>query len=117
MTDIYEMLRDRTTLGERIDAEAVHRDAPGTHAAPREATRGATMQADPDGTPLAKCASLLLDLADDSGEVTLDVVHWSGLSGCTLSVGASAGDGGAPQCLIKEPERPHDLRKKSGFSW
>lgn len=117
MTDVYQELRDRTALGERIDAEVLHLDATAAPAGSRKRADHSTMQADANADPLARCAFLLLDLVDQNGEVTLDVVHWSGVNGCTVSMGAGAGDGGEPQCLIKEPERLHDPRRKSGFEW
>ncbi|HXX68590.1 MAG TPA: hypothetical protein VEK07_15485 [Polyangiaceae bacterium] len=114
-TDLYNELRDRTALGERVDAEVVLRDAIGS--APRgSAALRSTIRLDiAKNDPLARSAFVLLDLVDDRGEVTLDVVHWSAVSNCTVSLGASAGDGGSPQCLIAEPERTH--RPNSALSW
>lgn len=114
-TDLYNELRDRTALGERVDAEVVARDAIAT--APRGASplRSTIRLEIAKNDPLARSAFLLLDLVDERGEVTLDVVHWSGLSRCVVSLNALQGDGGAPQCLLNEPERAN--RPKSPFSW
>jgi hypothetical protein len=101
MTDIYQELRDRTSAGERLDAEA---RAPGDAGAPTAVgDRSKTSTSTSDA--LSQCAFHLLDLVDGVGEVTLDVVHAYGVHDCTVSLGG-AGDGGSGQCLIQEPERP-----------
>jgi hypothetical protein len=102
MTDLYKELRDRTSAGERLDAEA---RAPGDAGAPAMVgDRTKTSAASSDA--LSQCAFHLLDLVDGVGEVTLDVVHTYGVRECMVSLDGSAGDGGAAQCLIQEPERP-----------
>jgi hypothetical protein len=101
MTDIYQELRDRTSAGERLDAEA---RAPGDAGAPAlVGDRSKTSAASSDA--LSQCAFHLLDLVDGVGEVTLDVVRSYGVHDCMVSLGGSA-DGGGGQCLIQEPERP-----------
>jgi hypothetical protein len=57
----------------------------------------------------------LLDLVDGVGEVTIDVIHGRS-TGCMVSLGRLATDGGAPQCLVREPERPKG-RGKGGLSF
>jgi hypothetical protein len=100
MTDLYQELRDRTSAGERLDAEA---RAPGDAGAPAPVgERPKTSTASSDA--LSQCAFHLLDLVDGVGEVTLDVVRAYGVHDCMVSLGGSA-DGGAGQCLIQEPER------------
>jgi hypothetical protein len=99
MTDLYEELRNRTALGQRLDAEP---HAPGATVAPTvQAGTSATKTNAGSGDPLTQCAFRLLELVDSTGEVTLDRVHGSGSTGCLVSLG------GASQCLVQEPERPH----------
>ena len=112
MADVYQELRDRTTSGERLDAEP---RASGAADAP--ATRGVGSAAPGGSDPVAESAFRLLELVDRTGEVTLDVVHGTGAKGCTVSLGRSA-DGGPSQCLIREPERGQAPdRKGPGVSW
>jgi hypothetical protein len=104
MADLYKELRDRTAVGERLDAES---HAPGRavplakpdHAPTTEASEG-------NSDPVTRCAFHLLDLVDGVGEVTLDVVHESGLANCTVSLGGASATHGAAQCLISAPDRP-----------
>jgi hypothetical protein len=93
LADLYKELRDRTASGERLAAR--------THVP--AGTGGSTKAATKDSDALAASASRLLDVVDGVGEVTLDLVHAT--SGCILSLAREGGDAGAPQCLIKEPER------------
>jgi hypothetical protein len=102
MMDLYEELRNRIASGERLDAEA---HALGDAGASAVLRGGATSASSSD--PIARCAFDLLDVVDRVGEVTLDVVHGAGSSGCTVSLDRFAADGGAAQCLVKEPEREH----------
>jgi hypothetical protein len=111
MADLYKELRDRTTSGERLNAQSI---APGDAGAPASfgsATRGSADSSD----PIAQSALHLLDLVDGVGEVTIDVIHGRS-TGCMVSLGRLAADGGAPQCLVKEPERPKG-RGKGGLSF
>jgi hypothetical protein len=104
MADLYKELRDRTKSGEQIDA--VPR-APGGAGSPARLGGGSTSKASEDSSdPIAQCAAHLLDIVDGVGEVSLDVLHSFGSTGCVVSLGRSA-DGGASQCLIKAPERVH----------
>jgi hypothetical protein len=98
MADIYNEVRDRTALGQRLDAEP---RGPGV-ASPKSTTQPNASSSD----PIAECAFHLLDYVDGAGEVTLDVVHGSAFAGCMVSLGRAAG-GSASQCLVKEPERQH----------
>jgi hypothetical protein len=100
MADLYKELRDRTSAGERLDAEA---RAPGDAGTPVTGDRMPTNTAGSD--PLSQCAFHLLDLVDGVGEVTLDVVHAYGDRACSVSLGGST-DAGAGRCLIPAPERP-----------
>jgi hypothetical protein len=102
MADLYKELRDRTSAGERLDAEARAPGDAGAAALVSDRPRAAAESSD----ALSQCAFHLLDLVDGVGEVTLDVVHTHGVQECMVSLGGSAGDGGAEQCLIQEPERP-----------
>ncbi len=102
MTDLYEELRSRTTLGQRLRAEPHASSETGVRTA-----KGGMSKANTDGSDVvARAAFQLLDLVDSVGEVTLDRVYDGGTSGCVVSLGQAA-DGGASQCLIEEPERPH----------
>ena len=105
MADLYKELRARTEAGDRLDAET---RAPGHSGAPAAAGPGPTTAPSGDSSdPLTQCAFHLLDLVDGVGEVTLDIVHESGLADCTVSLGNSPGGHGGSQCLIKAPGRPH----------
>lgn len=105
MADLYKELRDRTKSGEQLDAEP---HAPGGGGSPARFGGGLTAKASEDSSdPIAQVASHLLDVVDGVGEVSLDIVHAFGRTGCVVSLGRSAVDGGASQCLIKEPERVH----------
>jgi hypothetical protein len=102
MTDLYEELRNRTAFGERLDAEPRDPGDAGAATAARGRTR--TKESEGSSDPLAQCAFHLLDLVDDVGEVTLDIVHGQGSSGCLVWLRRS-NDGGASECLVQEPER------------
>ena len=101
MADLYKELRDRTASGERLDAEPHGAGDAG----PRipQGTRSTAKAGASGGDPISQCAFELLDLVDGVGEVTLDVVH--GSSGCKVSLGRAAADGGTSRCLVQEPER------------
>jgi hypothetical protein len=103
MADLYKELRDRTSSGERLDAELRPSDGGG---APTASGRGSANKTGGDNSdPLAQCAFRLLDYVDGAGEVTLDVFHGSGSRGCRVSLGRAAGEAGAGQCLVQEPEQ------------
>jgi hypothetical protein len=103
--DVYNELRYRTTSGVRLDAE-IHTRSDGGIAGPG-ASGGQSRKSASDADPLAQCAQDLLDFVDGAGEVTLDVLHESGSSGCMVSMGRFSGDGGTSQCLVQDPEHPH----------
>jgi hypothetical protein len=105
-TDLYNELRDRTALGDRLDAEL---RAPGDAMVPAAAERaspGTGGAASSD--PLSKCTFQLLDLVDDIGEMSLSVVHAARSGGCMLSVRGPPATGGdtASHCLLQAPEPP-----------
>jgi len=110
MADLYKELRDRTSSGERLNAQSV---APGDAGGP--AGGGAATRGGDSSDPIAQSALHLLDLVDGVGEVTIDVIHGRS-TGCMVSLGRLATDGGAPQCLVREPERPKG-RGKGGLSF
>jgi hypothetical protein len=100
MADLYREIRDRTSLGEHLDALP---HAPGDAGGPTpvQGIHSAAKNAD----PIAQCASQLLDVVDGVGEMTLEVARGSGARGCMVSLGGSVTDGGAPQCVLLAPER------------
>jgi hypothetical protein len=112
MADLYGELRDRTASGERLNAQS--------HALGDAGARsggGSTTQASAESKdPIARCALRMLDVVDSAGELTLDLIHGFGSNGCMVSLGPLAADGGAAQCLVKEPERPKG-RSKGGFEF
>jgi hypothetical protein len=108
-TDLYNELRDRITFGEEVDVE-LHPSGDG--GAP--AGLGGSSSAQSDNESLAHCAFRLVDLVDDLGEITLDVVHEFGSSGCRVWLGRSGADTNASQCLIKEPERSRSPSSRKG---
>jgi hypothetical protein len=111
MADLYKELRDRTSSGERLNAQPVAPGDAGASAGGGSTTRGSADSSD----PIAQSALHLLDLVDGVGEVTVDVIHGRS-TGCMVSLGRLAADGGAPQCLVREPERPKG-RGKGGLSF
>jgi hypothetical protein len=113
MADLYQVLRDRTASGERLDAEPrAPLGAPAVLGAARASSSGEV-----SGDPLSQSAFRLLDLVDRVGEVTLDAVHGVGSRGCKVSLGRSA-DGGASQCLVQDPDAPKGPEGKGpGVSW
>jgi hypothetical protein len=107
MADLYEELRNRTAAGERLDAEA---HAPGDAGAVTALGQRSTTTVNAGGSdPISRCAFHLLHLVDDIGEVDLNVVHWSGSSGCMVWLGHSAR---APECLIQEADGPRRPGRK-----
>jgi hypothetical protein len=107
MADLYKELRDRTKSGEQLDAET-HAQGEAGWVPPAAGGPSVTPRSSgDDGDPLAACASHLLDLVDGTGEVSLDVVHGFSKTACTVSLGRSTSDAGAPLCLVKAPEQPH----------
>lgn len=102
-TDVYRELRDRIDAGERLTV----RPSPHGDAGPGPSWFGrSTTASTPSSDALAQSAMRLLDAVDATGELLVDVDHDS-RSGCMLSVAQPAGDAGALQCLIQEPDRPH----------
>jgi hypothetical protein len=104
MTDLYEELRNRTALGQRLDAEPHATGDAG--AAPRAAPTVKREAAGGSSDPIIQCAFRLLDLVDSVGEVTLDRVQGSGGRACLVSLGRTA-EGASSQCLIDAPQQPH----------
>jgi hypothetical protein len=107
-TDLYNELRDRITFGEEVDVELHSGDG----GAPTDLGGSSSAQSDSDS--VAHCAFRLVDLVDDLGEITFDVVHQFGSSGCKVWLGRSAADTNASQCLIKEPERSRSPSSRKG---
>lgn len=103
ITDVYQELRNRMAAGERLDVEPHASGAAGSHIAMADPWTTTAKAGSSD--PIAECAVHVCDVVDRVGEVTLDVVHGVGSSGCLVSLGAAAADGGAPQCLVQAPER------------
>jgi hypothetical protein len=103
--DAYNELMHKTSARERLDVEEYIQVDGG---APTPVANGLEVRRSPsDGDPLAACAEEVLDFVDSAGEVTLDVLHESGSTGCMVTLGHLFADGGAPQCLVPEPEHPH----------
>jgi hypothetical protein len=113
--DLYTEMRNRTTNGNRLDAEVQAR-VDGGASAPVASGSGAPKNAS-GGDPLAECAQELLDFVDGAGEVTLDVLHESGSNGCLVSMGRLAADGGASRCLVQEPEHPKGPSRQKGIAF
>jgi hypothetical protein len=103
MTDLYRELRDRTDAGDRLTVRPRRRTDLGGGAGGHAPS---TTPSTPSSDAVAQSAMRLLDTVDGVGELVVDVNHNS-RSGCMLSLEHSVGDGGASQCLIDEPERPH----------
>jgi hypothetical protein len=98
--------------GERIDVES---RAPGDAGAAIALGDSWTTKANASSSdPIAQCAVHLFAIVDRIGEVTVDVVHGFGSSGCLVSLGRPTG-GGMSQCLLEEPERPKGTGR--GMSW
>jgi hypothetical protein len=110
MTDLYTELRDRTSAGERLDAEARASGDAGAAAMAGDHAKTGTASSD----AFSQCAFHLLALVDGGGEVALDVVHGYGERACLVSLGGPADDAGAGQCLVQEPEHPHRPGRGSG---
>jgi len=113
--DLYEELRNRTILGEWVDAQL---RTPGGALAPVAFDgRPAAVASRGSSDAIAQCAVRLLDFIDGVGAMTLDGVHGVGSANCMVSVGASAVDGGAAaQCLVQAPE--HVTRPRiGGLTW
>jgi hypothetical protein len=103
MADVYKELRDRTTAGERL---AVIPRAPRSSGGAYTASGRASARAGGDtGDDISRSAFHLLDLVDGVGEVVVELLPRFASSGCIIALGRPGGDGGIPQCLIKEPER------------
>ena len=110
IADLYQVVRDRTTSGERLTAESRVPGDAGASVGGRSTTKASAGGSD----PIAQCALRLFDLVDGGNEVTVDVIHGGRSNGCMVSLGPFAADGGAPQCLIEEPERLHRPGRGSG---
>jgi hypothetical protein len=97
---LYGELRDRTALGEHLDAE------------PNEIRDGA---ADEDVAPthdsnkgsdaLSAAASQIMRVVDSSGEISIDVLPEWGRAECEVSIGPRGPDGRAGRCLVEAPPR------------
>jgi hypothetical protein len=103
--DLYQELRDRTTLGARLEAEA-HAVGDGGGARARKSSAEASSSG---GDPLSAAAVRLLDLVDEVGEVTIDVVTDSPSSRCLVSM-----RGSASECLVQAPEHTQQQRMGGG---
>jgi hypothetical protein len=103
-TELYQELRNRMAAGERLDVEPRAAGDAGTSVALDDTwtTKASAGSSD----PILQCAVHLFGVVDRVGEVTVDVVHGVGSSGCLVSLGQSAA-GGASHCLVQEPERPN----------
>jgi hypothetical protein len=111
-TDLYNELRDRTSSGEQVDVELY---TPGDAGAPAALGGSSAAPKEPSGSEsLARCAFHLIDLVDSGNEITLDVTHEFGSSGCSVSLGRFATDTSASQCLIQEPERSRRPASRKG---
>ncbi|MGO9838588.1 MAG: hypothetical protein ACLP1X_30770 [Polyangiaceae bacterium] len=114
-TDLYQELRNRMAAGERLDVES---HAPGdAKAAAAMGDTWTTKATAGSSDPIAQCAVHLFALVGRVGEVTIDVVHGLGSSGCLVSLGQPT-DGGTPPCLVQEPERakgPEGMGR--GMTW
>jgi hypothetical protein len=98
---LHAELRDRTSLGERLDAE------------PRALGDGGLLD-DEDlpherketGDKLSSAASQIMRAVDSRGEVAIVVLPQWGATDCEISMGPPAPDGGAGRCLVEAPPRP-----------
>jgi hypothetical protein len=114
-TDLYQELRNRMAAGERLDVEAYAAGDAGIVTALGDTWTTKANAGSSD--PIAQCAVHLFALVDRIGEVTVDVVHGVGSSGCLVSLGQPTA-GGTPPCLVQEPERakgPAGMGR--GMSW
>jgi hypothetical protein len=116
ITDLYQELRNRMAAGEHLDVEP---HAPGAASSPIAVADSWTTKANVGSSdPIAQCAVHVFDVVDRVGEVSLDVVHGVGSSGCLVSLSAAAADGGAFQCLVQAPERARNpLPGGKGLRW
>src|SRR5580658_3320984 len=112
-TDLYNELRDRTTSGEQVDVELY---VAGDAGSPPAGFGGGSSapNVSSGNESLTQCAFRLTELVDRGGEVTLDVIHEFGSSGCRVSLGRFAADPSASQCLIQEPERSRRPGNRKG---
>jgi len=101
--DLYQELRNRTASGQRLNAQP---HTPGDAQAPPGLGKATTRAGGGDADPLTTCTIQLLDVVDQEGEVSINVVHGSHARGCLVSLGGSVDDDGRVQCLMKEPEQP-----------
>jgi hypothetical protein len=111
--ELYNELRYRTASGQHLNAR-VRRVADGG-SPPRAAGSKEEKPGGEDSLP--HCAQELLDLVDDAGEVTIDVLHGHGASTCMISLGELSADGTPSRCLVAEPERSAAPRSKGGISF
>jgi hypothetical protein len=114
--ELYNELRYRTSSGEHLNARV--RYAADGGAVPRApVTKAAASKDDKPGgeESLPHCAQELLDLVDDAGEVTVDVLHGDGASTCMVSLGELSADGTRPRCLVAAPERGVAPSRKGGI--
>jgi hypothetical protein len=102
--DLYQELRDRTALGARLEAEA-HTVGDGGARARKSSPEASSSSSD----PLSAAAVRLLDLVDEVGEITIDVVTDTASSRCLVSM-----RGSASECLVQAPEHTQQQRMGGG---
>ncbi len=98
---LHAELRDRTALGEHLDAE------------PRDLGDGGVAEdddpphdADKASDKLSSAASQIMHAVDARGEVALDVLPQWGVADCEISMGPRGPDGKVGRCLVDAPPRP-----------
>jgi hypothetical protein len=108
VADLYQELRDRTALGSRLEVEA-HAIGDGGGGSSQSSAEPTT-----SSDPLSSAAARLVDVVDEAGEVTIDVVHGSESSRCLVSVRGEQASGRAPRCLVQAPEQHHSQQPRAG---
>jgi hypothetical protein len=115
-SDLYRELRDQAAARQRLHVEPRSPGEAGSSAGARIAPHAASLPAGSDA--IMRSAFSLLDLVDTLGEVDVEVVYGDGLSHCQIALGRGTPDGGAAECLVREPERPQrSPMTKSVLSW
>jgi len=116
MSDLYRELRDHAAAGQRLDVEPRSPGAAGTSARARAAPHPSSPAAGSDA--IMQGAFSLLDLVDTIGEVDVAVVYGEAVTQCRISLGRGTPDGGAAECLVREPERSQrSPLTKSVLAW